>query len=94
GRFYILAESNTVKVKNIQRDPRICITVASHRSPYAYVMARGAAGLSKDRTRELLVGMSVRYMGDKKGRAYARTVENLDFLTIALEPSHTVAWSG
>ncbi|MDA1189567.1 MAG: TIGR03618 family F420-dependent PPOX class oxidoreductase [Chloroflexi bacterium] len=94
GVLYVLAERGTVKIKNIQQDPRICITVASHQKPYAYVMARGRADLSKDRKAEILLDMSVRYMGDEAGKVYAESVKNADFLTITLKPEHLVAWSG
>ena len=92
GHFYILAGPDTVKIKNIQRDPRICVTVASHAPPYTYVMARGQADTSQDRKSDLLVDISVRYMGDEKGKRYAESVKDVDFVTITLKPEHLLVW--
>lgn len=94
GRFYVLSEANSVKVRNIVRDPRVCLTVASREEPYGYVMATGRAELSHKRIPELVLKMSVNYLGEDDGKRYAESVKDVDFVVIALKPVKTVVWSG
>lgn len=94
GRFYVLSEADSVKVRNIARDPRVCLTVASREPPYGYVMATGRVELSRKRIPELVFKMSVNYLGDDEGRRYAKSVKDVDFVVIELKPSKTIVWSG
>jgi PPOX class probable F420-dependent enzyme len=94
GRFYVLSETTSVKVRNIERDPRVCLTVASREQPYAYIMAMGEAELERGRIPELVLKMSMNYLGEDEGRRYAKSVADVDFVVIALKPSKTIAWSG
>ena len=94
GRFYVLSETTSVKVRNIERDPRVCLTVASREKPYAYIMAMGEAELERGRIPELVLKMSMNYLGEDEGRRYAKSVADVDFVVIALKPSKTIAWSG
>jgi PPOX class probable F420-dependent enzyme len=45
GRFYFRTETNAIKAKNIQRDPRVSICIQEERAPYKAVIAHGKAEL-------------------------------------------------
>jgi PPOX class probable F420-dependent enzyme len=52
------------KVKNLQRDPRIAVSVFDRENPYHAVDIRGTATLAVDEAKELPVRLSQRYLGE------------------------------
>jgi hypothetical protein len=57
-----------VKLRNIERDPLVSITIAPETRPYAYARYRGTASVLYDAVDEYPLAMAQRYMGDEPGR--------------------------
>ncbi|MDA1036330.1 MAG: PPOX class F420-dependent oxidoreductase [Chloroflexi bacterium] len=94
GRFYVFTPSNSVKVRNLRRDPRLTISIASEDEPYRYVVADGVAELSDEHALDRGGAIGSRYRGDG-GPAY---VENIDskyggVTIVTLEPTRVRAWA-
>ena len=52
------------KVKNLERDPRVALSVFDLANPYASVDIRGTATLAVDGAKELPVQVSRKYLGE------------------------------
>ena len=90
GIYLVLAEAETVKIRNIRRDPRVAISIAKRESPYAYVLVRGTAQLSVGDTDPLLFELSYRYLGETEGKVYAEQVrKDCSFVLITVTPHTT-----
>ena len=65
---------DSVKAKNIRRDPRISLCVDDETPPYAYIMIEGTATLSDDPDVLLYWATRIggRYMGEDLAEAYGR----------------------
>ena len=90
--YVVLAEPSTVKVRNIRRDPRVAVSIASRDRPYGYVLIQGRAEISEGDTDPLLFEMSYRYLGEAEGQAYAVTTSQQSsfvFITITAEKTIT-----
>jgi len=65
----------TVKGKNIRRDPRVMICVDDERPPFAFVLIEGAPVVSEPSPPELLpwtTRIARRYMGEEQAAAYGK----------------------
>ena len=94
GRFYVFTPSRSVKVRNLLRDPRLTISIASEDEPYRYVVADGVADVSDDGALERGGAIASRYRG-KGGPAYVQDVDaNHGGVTIvSLQPTRMRAWA-
>ena len=91
--YLVLAERTTVKVRNIRRDPRVAISIASRQSPYSYVLVQGTARLSEPETDDLLYELSFRYLGEDRGREYADEVrQQSSFALITVTADKTITY--
>ena len=89
----VLAESTSVKVRNIRREPRVFVSIATDANPYRYVLVDGVATLSTDRIREYCLAMACNYLGDDRGPEYTdRVVPETDFVVITIHPKKIIDW--
>ncbi len=65
---------NSVKCKNMARDPRISIAIDDQKPPYSYVVVEGTASFSEDPEDILHWATRIggRYMGEDKAEAYGK----------------------
>ena len=70
-KVLVLAEPTSVKVRNLRRNPKISLLVATVSAPHMYVLASGTATLSDVWDPELLWTLSINYKGEDEGRRYA-----------------------
>lgn len=90
----VIAEKSAVKVRNIQQEPRVSISIATDASPYEYVIVNGTAGLSYEGIPELVLSMAVHYQGKEEGEAYTENIlKEMDFCVITVTPSKIIGWS-
>lgn len=66
--------AETIKGKNLRRDPRLTIVVDDETPPYAYVLVEGIATLSDDSAAMLPWATAIggRYMGAENAEAFGR----------------------
>jgi PPOX class probable F420-dependent enzyme len=95
GQIRIVAQTNSVKVRNIQHEPRVSLSVAIHERPYKYVLINGTAELSKEGIPELTRSLAIRYQGEQEGNEYAdRVLVEMDFYLITITPTKIISWDG
>jgi len=86
--------AETVKGKNLKRDPRVCLAVDDQAPPYSFVMIEGTAGLSED-PEELYhwaARIAARYMGEAEAEAYGKRNSGEGEVLVRITPSKIRAW--
>jgi PPOX class probable F420-dependent enzyme len=66
---------DTVKARNIRRDPRVMLSVDDEQAPFAFVLVEGSAIICEVSPAELLpwtIRIAKRYMGTEQADAYGR----------------------
>ena len=90
GGFDVLREPNDIKVRHLRRDARASILVYDNEPPYRGVEIRTNAQLSDIDRAEVVREMSVRYLGQEAGEAYA--ADSADSVLVRLEPGEVRTW--
>ncbi|HEY7976128.1 MAG TPA: PPOX class F420-dependent oxidoreductase [Ktedonobacterales bacterium] len=88
--------ATTMKARNLQRDPRVCICVDDDRAPYAYVVVEGTAALADD-PKELLRWATIiaaRYVGDDQAEAFGERYSVPGELLVRVTPRKITAEAG
>lgn len=95
GQIRIVTQTNSVKTRNIQHEPRVSLSVAIHERPYKYVLVNGTAELSKEGIPELTRALAIHYQGGQEGNEYAdRVLVEMDFYLITITPTKIISWDG
>jgi PPOX class probable F420-dependent enzyme len=84
---------DTVKGRNLSRDPRVSLVVDDEAPPFAFIHMRGRAQLSEDpaevlRTATLIGG---RYMGPDRAEEFGRRNGVPGELVVSLRPERVIA---
>jgi PPOX class probable F420-dependent enzyme len=75
GRFYFRTADSAVKTANVQRDPRVTISVQDERPPYRAVTVYGSAEIASA-DESLVRDVPRRYLGAIGAIGYRRRREN------------------
>ncbi|MCH7652089.1 MAG: PPOX class F420-dependent oxidoreductase [Chloroflexi bacterium] len=95
GVVKVLAETSSVKVKNLKSEPRVSVSIATDQQPYEYVIVNGVAEVSGGDISDILRRISVHYQGPEEGERYAeKTLRELVLCLITIRPSKLIGWSG
>ena len=95
GVVKVLAETGSVKIKNLKSEPRVSVSIATDQRPYEYVIINGIAEVSEGDTSGVLRRISVHYQGLEEGERYAeKTMRELDLCLITIRPSKLTGWTG
>ena len=70
GKFYSGTGMASLKVRNIERDDRVSLCISTHDEPYQYIVIDGTCEVVKGDTTRTLPRISVRYLGEKRGKAF------------------------
>lgn len=85
-----MSAPDDIKVRHLRRDPRASILVYDNELPYRGVEIRTTAQLLEVDRADVVLEMSIRYLGREAGEAYA--AESADSVLIRLEPGHVRTW--
>ena len=95
GFIKILAETSSVKVRNLKGESRVSVSIATDQRPYEYVIVNGVAEISEGDISDILRRISVHYQGLEEGERYAeKTLRELELCLITIRPSKLIGWSG
>jgi PPOX class probable F420-dependent enzyme len=84
----------SLKYKNMKRDPRVSIAIDDQTPPYSYVMIEGTASFSED-PEELLrwaTRIGGRYMGEDQAEAYGKRNSTPGEVIVRIMPSKVSAY--
>ncbi len=95
GVIKVLAETSSVKVRNLKGESRVSVSIATDQRPYEYVIVNGVAEISEGDISDILRRISVHYQGLEEGERYAeKTLRELELCLITIRPSKLIGWSG
>lgn len=89
--FYISVTKETVKYKNIKRDPRISIIVDDVLDHHC-VIAKGKAILQEDNIWDITSKIMHKYYGKEEGDVYIEQLKKQNRVLIVLKPKKLEAW--
>jgi PPOX class probable F420-dependent enzyme len=90
GGFDVMVYPTDIKVRHLRRDPRASILVYENEPPYRGVELRTTAQLFDLAGSDAALDMSIRYLGQEAGEAYAAA--SGDTTLIRLEPGDVRTW--
>ena len=94
GKFMVITHDSVLKTRNIRRDPRVSLSIATPGVPYAYVLARGKARMTTDDLEAVVTSICVRYWGDQKGGAFAQEImEAGKAVLMEITPDRLATWT-
>jgi len=81
---------DSLKTKNMRRDPRISLCVDDEVTPFAYVELEGTAVISEDSDQGLYWATRIggRYMGQELAEAYGKINSGAEVLIVRVTPTH------
>lgn len=84
----------SVKAKNMRRDPKVCVAVDDQTPPYSFVMIEGTVKLSQDPDElyHWAARIAARYMGQDQADAYGKRNSAEGELLVRITPSKIRAW--
>lgn len=84
----------SLKYKNMKRDPRVSITVDDQTPPYSYVMIEGTVSFSEDPDELLRWATRIggRYMGEDQAEAYGKRNSTPGEVIVRITPRKIAAY--
>tara|TARA_Y100000758_G_scaffold218224_1_gene157029 strand:- start:1002 stop:1418 length:417 start_codon:yes stop_codon:yes gene_type:complete len=94
ARFYVFTPSQSVKIINLKRDPRLTISIASQEEPYRYVVGSGIAVFKVAGSLKRRTAIATRYRGETAGAAFVQAVdiEYGNSTIVMLAPTRLTTW--
>ena len=92
GALAIIVLKDSVKLRNIERDARVSITIAPETRPYAFARYRGKAEVLYENIDRYPLPMAQRYMGDEPGRKWLEEQGQDPFAVIRLSDRSPHTW--
>jgi PPOX class probable F420-dependent enzyme len=88
--------ADTVKGRNLTRDPRASMLVDDERAPFAFVHMRGRVALSQDPAELLRTATEIagRYMGADRAAEFGARNAVVDELVVRFRPERVIALTG
>jgi PPOX class probable F420-dependent enzyme len=89
----INTSENSVKSRDLLRDPRVTVLVDDETPPYAFVMVEGIAEMSKDpgEIRDGALRIGRRYLGDEGAEQFVRYATGPSNVLVRIRPTRMVA---
>ncbi|MFE1233180.1 PPOX class F420-dependent oxidoreductase [Streptomyces sp. NPDC059442] len=78
------------KVRNIQADPRVSLTVYDRRDPLHYAEIRGTATVTEDAGRALAVALAEHYEGPGAGQEYLELPSEVVRVAVRITPQRVL----
>jgi len=88
---------NSIKGKNIRRDPRIMLCIDDEKPPFAYALIEGTAEITNPSPEELIYWagrIAGRYMGQDRAESYGKRNGVPGEYLIRLTPTRILAYKG
>lgn len=85
---------DTVKYKNMERDPRVSIAIDDQKPPYSYVVVEGTASFDTDPQEVLQWATRIggRYMGEDQAESYGKRNSCEGEIIVRITPTKVLAY--
>jgi len=89
--FICIFGRDSVKGRNIRRDSRVSLCIATHDDPYQYVIVNGTGEISAEEVAERCHSIATRYWGKERGERFARElVAKGDTVVLSVKPGRVI----
>ena len=88
GRAFVMADANAVKVRNIESNPAVALSIATSKRPLSYVVLEGQAEVTSEDLPQVVERMCVLYDGPERGAEFAKELlgeDRMVLLEIAID---------
>ena len=88
GRAFVMADANAVKVRNIESNPSVALSIATSERPLSYVVLEGQAEVTSEDLPQVVERMCVLYDGPERGAEFAKKLlgeDRMVLLEIAID---------
>ena len=72
GRAWVMADGNAIKVRNIQNNSAVALSIATPERPLSYISLEGQAEVTSEGLENVVERMCVLYDGPDKGADFAK----------------------
>ena len=72
GRAFVMADANAVKVRNVNRNPVVALSIATADRPLSYVVLEGKAKITSENLDDVVERMCKLYDGPERGAEFAK----------------------
>ena len=86
GELWFITEPNSLKGKLLDVGVRLSLVAQSEDPPYKYVSVEGPVVSIDESTKDDLLAMAVRYLGDDGGRQYAENSNTPGGIIVRVKP--------
>ena len=92
--FVFMTGEDTVKARNMRREPRVSLCIDDERPPFHFVIVEGTAELAADDPEMLRWSTSIggRYMGEEQAEAFGRRNAVPGELLVRVTPKKVLAY--
>ena len=93
GRAFVIADADAVRVRNIQHNPQVALSIATDHRPLKYVVLEGEGRVTNQDLSTLVERICVRYDGPGRGRAYAEELLSDDRIRLVdIRVTRVIGW--
>ena len=86
GEFWFITGPNSLKGKLLEVGVRLSLVAQSEEPPYKYVSVEGPVVSIDESTKDDLLAMAVRYLGEDGGRQYAENSNTSGGIIVRVKP--------
>ena len=72
GQVKVMTFESSVKVRNIESNPKVALSVATDGHPYRYIILEGDAVVTKENLSQEVERLCVHYEGPERGEEYTK----------------------
>ena len=96
GKVTVVSGDSAVKTRNVRRNPKVALSVATDEWPYQYVILEGSASVRGDNLKDAVRAIFSRYEGEERGEQDANELANGDQKLVAIEINvhRVLSWKG
>jgi PPOX class probable F420-dependent enzyme len=92
GEISFHTATNSFKYKCLRNDPRITLCVDTRTVPYKAAILKGRVRMEERTDDEGTLRMAIAYLGEKLGRAYAKSLQGQRVVIVRFRPERTISW--
>ena len=92
GGFTVAAAADDIKIRHIQRNDQVSISLAEDIPPYKGIEVRSSATIEEGQGLETIRRIAIRYLGSARGLAYAKLFDGAHIQLIRVRPGTFRGW--
>ena len=82
------------KHRNVERNPAVTLVVERRETPYYVVTVQAEAEIGPPLSDDKRLALAVRYLGERRGQAYAERTRGSDSITLRIRPDKVMEFHG